>query len=160
MILEFLKKYEKQSIIISILLVLVAIFLIAKPGIALSTAVTLFATVFIVDGVINIVAYIMEEQQVKAFSSELIIGILLVILGLIILFNQPLFISMLPIMIGTWIFIKSIRVKTGPIGHAQNRARIRVHQDDRRTGGFRILHRLIQRILQHKLDLAVQGQID
>lgn len=108
MILEFLKKYEKQSIIISILLVLVAIFLIAKPGIALSTAVTLFATVFIVDGIINIVAYIMEEQQVKAFSSELIIGILLVILGLIILFNQPLFISMLPIMIGTWIFIKSI----------------------------------------------------
>ena len=61
---------------------------------------------------------------------------------------------------GSRIFIKSIRVKTGPIGHAQNRARIRVHQDDRRTGGFRILHRLIQRILQHKLDLAVQGQID
>ena len=30
MILEFLKKYEKESIIISILLLLVAIFLIAK----------------------------------------------------------------------------------------------------------------------------------
>ena len=108
MILEFLKKYEKESIIISILLLLVAIFLIAKPGIALSTAVILFAVVFIVDGIINVVAYIMEEQQIRAFSSELIIGILLVILGLIILFNQPLFISMLPIMIGTWIFIKSI----------------------------------------------------
>ena len=107
MILEFLKKYEKESIIISILLLLVAIFLIAKPGIALSTAVILFAVVFIVDGIINVVAYIMEEQQIRAFSSELIIGILLVILGLI-LFNQPLFISMLPIMIGTWIFIKSI----------------------------------------------------
>ena len=102
MILEFLKKYEKESIIISILLLLVAIFLIAKPGIALSTAVILFAVVFIVDGIINVVAYIMEEQQIRAFSSELIIGILLV------LFNQPLFISMLPIMIGTWIFIKSI----------------------------------------------------
>ena len=34
--------------------------------------------------------------------------ILLVILGLIILLNQPLFISILPIMIGLWIFIKSI----------------------------------------------------
>ena len=82
MILEFLKKYEKESIIISILLLLVAIFLIAKPGIALSTAVILFAVVFIVDGIINVVAYIMEEQQIRAFSSELIIGILLVILGL------------------------------------------------------------------------------
>ena len=48
MILEFLKKYEKESIIISILLLLVAIFLIAKPGIALSTAVILFEVVFIV----------------------------------------------------------------------------------------------------------------
>ena len=52
----------------------------------------------------------MEEQQIRAFSSELIIGILLVILGLIILFNQPLFISMLPIMIGTWIFLKIIMI--------------------------------------------------
>ena len=108
MILEFLKKYEKESILISILLIIVAIFLIAKPGIALSTVVTLFAIVFLVDGIISIIAYMMEDTEIRAFSNELIMGILLVILGLIILLNQPLFISILPIMIGIWIFIRSI----------------------------------------------------
>ena len=108
MILEFLKKYEKESILISALLIIVAMFLIAKPGMALSTAVTLFAIVFLVDGIINIITYIMEDAEIRAFSTELIMGILLVILGIIILLNQPLFISILPIMIGLWIFIRSI----------------------------------------------------
>ena len=108
MILDFLKKYERESILISALLIIVAIFLIAKPGIALSTVVTVFAIVFLVDGIINIIAYMMEDAEIRAFSNELMMGILLVILGLIILLNQPLFISILPIMIGIWIFIKSI----------------------------------------------------
>lgn len=108
MILDFLKKYERESILISALLIIVAIFLIAKPGIALSTVVTLFAIVFLVDGIINIIAYMMEDAEIRAFSNELMMGILLVILGFIILLNQPLFISILPIMIGIWIFIKSI----------------------------------------------------
>ena len=108
MILDFLKKYERESILISALLIIVAIFLIAKPGIALSTVVTLFAIVFLVDGIINIIAYMMEDAEIRAFSNELMMGILLVILGLIILLNQPLFISILPIMIGILIFIKSI----------------------------------------------------
>ena len=108
MILEFLKKNERESILISVLLIIVSLFLIAKPGIAVSTVVTLFAIVFLVDGIINIIAYMMEDVEIKAYSNELIMGILLVILGLIILLNQPLFISILPIMIGLWIFIKSI----------------------------------------------------
>ena len=108
MILEFLKKYERESILISVLLIIVSLFLIAKPGIAVSTVVTLFAIVFLVDGIINIIAYMMEDAEIRAYSNELIMGILLVILGLIILLNQPLFISILPIMIGLWIFIKSI----------------------------------------------------
>lgn len=106
--LEFLRKYERESIIISILLIIVAIFLIAKPGLAISTVVTLFGIVFLVDGIVNIISYIIEEPEVRAFSTELIMGILLVMSGLVILFNQPLFASMLPIMAGTWIFIRSI----------------------------------------------------
>lgn len=108
MILEFLKKYERESILISVLLIIVSLFLIAKPGMAVSTVVILFAIVFLVDGIINIIAYMMEDAEIRAYSNELIMGILLVILGLIILLNQPLFISILPIMIGLWIFIKSI----------------------------------------------------
>ena len=61
MILDFLKKYERESILISALLIIGAIFLIAKPGIAISTVVTIFAIVFLVDGIINIIAYMIED---------------------------------------------------------------------------------------------------
>ncbi len=108
MIIEYLRKFEKQSIITSILLILVAIFLIAKPGIALSTAVTIFGVIILVYGVINIISYVLEEPEVRAFSNELIMGILLTILGVIILFNKALFISILPIITGMWIVIRSI----------------------------------------------------
>lgn len=108
MIVDYLKKYEKESIVTSILLMIVAIFLIAKPGIALSTAVTIFGIIFLIEGVLNIISYILEEQEMRMFSNELVIGILLTILGLIILFNKTMFISIIPIMIGIWIIIKSI----------------------------------------------------
>ena len=108
MILEYLKKYEKESIVISVILIVIAIFLIAKPGIALTTAVTIFGIIFLVEGIIGIISYMREEPEVRAFSSELMMGILLAMLGLIILFNRPLFISMIPIITGIWIIIRSI----------------------------------------------------
>lgn len=108
MIIDYLKKYEKESIVISVILIVIAIFLIAKPGIALTTAVTIFGVVFLVEGIIGIISYMREEPEFRAFSSELMMGILLAMLGLIILFNRPLFISMIPIITGIWIIIRSI----------------------------------------------------
>lgn len=108
MIIDYLKKYEKEAIITSIALIIVAIFLIAMPQIVLSTVVTIFGVIFIVEGVANIISYILEDSKIRAFSNELIMGILLAILGVIILFNKAVFISIIPIMTGIWIIIKSI----------------------------------------------------
>lgn len=108
MLIDYLKKYEKKSIVVSIVLIVVAIFLMAKPGMALTTAVTIFGVMFLIEGIIRIISYMMEEPEVRAFSGELMMGILLAILGLIILFNKVLFISIIPIMTGIWIIIRSI----------------------------------------------------
>lgn len=108
MLIDYLKKYEKKSIVVSIVLIVVAIFLMAKPGMALTTAVTIFGVIFLIEGIIRIISYMMEEPEVRAFSGELMMGILLAILGLIILFNKVLFISIIPIMTGIWIIIRSI----------------------------------------------------
>ena len=102
MLIDYLKKYEKKSIVVSIVLIVVAIFLMAKPGMALTTAVTIFGVIFLIEGIIRIISYMMEEPEVRAFSGELMMGILLAILGLII------FISIIPIMTGIWIIIRSI----------------------------------------------------
>lgn len=108
MIIDYLKKYEKESIVVSLALLIIAIFLIAKPGIALTTAVTIFGVIFLIEGIISIISYMMEEPEIRTFSSELMMGILLTMLGLIILFNKTLFISMIPIITGIWIIIRSI----------------------------------------------------
>ena len=108
MILDYLKKYEKQSILISVLLIIISIFLIAKPETVLSTVVTIFGVIFIVEGFINIISYIVEDSEIRAFSNELILGILLAISGVIILCNKGIFISMIPIMAGIWIIMKGI----------------------------------------------------
>ena len=108
MILDYLKKYEKGAIITSILLIIISIFLIAIPGIVLSTLVTVFGIIFFAEGLINIISYIFEDKEIRAFSNELILGIILLVFGLIILLNQVAFISILPIIIGMWLIIKSV----------------------------------------------------
>lgn len=108
MIVEYLKKYEKESILTSVVLILVSIFLIAKPETVLSTIVVVFGIIFLVEGALNIISYLLEDKEIRAFSNELIMGILLAILGIIILCNKFLFISIIPITIGLWIIIKSI----------------------------------------------------
>ena len=56
MIIDYLKKYEKESILASVVLIVIAIFLIAKPGIALTTAVTIFGVIFLIEGIISIIS--------------------------------------------------------------------------------------------------------
>lgn len=108
MIIDYFKKYERQSIIISILLVIIALFLIFEPGIALTSVVTIFGLIILFFGIFNIISYIFESREIKAFSNELVIGLLLTILGVIILLNKPVFISILPIITGMWVIIRSI----------------------------------------------------
>ena len=49
-----------------------------------------------------------ESREIKAFSNELVMGLLLTILGVIILLNKPVFLSILPIITGMWVIIRSI----------------------------------------------------
>lgn len=108
MILDYVKKYEKKAIITSILMIIISIILIAKPEISLSTALTILGGILIIDGIINIISYISEQPEMRTFSSELVIGILLTVTGVIILLNQAIFISLIPIIAGIWIIIRSI----------------------------------------------------
>lgn len=73
MIIDYFKKYEKQSIIISILLVIIALFLIVEPGIALTSVVTIFGLIILFFGIFNILSYIFESKELRAFSNELAI---------------------------------------------------------------------------------------
>lgn len=49
-----------------------------------------------------------EKIRKRSNNNELVLGIILLAFGLIILLNQVAFISILPIIIGMWLIIKSV----------------------------------------------------
>ena len=57
------------------------------------------------------------------------------------------------------VFAKIVRVKGRARSHAQYRAGVRVHQNGCRRARFGFLHGSVKRVLQHKLNFAVDGKV-
>lgn len=108
MISEYIKKYEKRSIIGSIIMCLIAILLIAKPETMLNTVITLFGIGMLLDGIFSIILYIVTDKEQKIFSNALAEGILGILISVLILIKKDFVISIIPVIVGIWIIIKSI----------------------------------------------------
>ena len=70
MILEYIKKYEKRSILTSIIMILIAILLIIKPVAMLDTFVTIFGIGILLDGIFSIILYIITDREQKIYSRR------------------------------------------------------------------------------------------
>lgn len=108
MLLEYIKKYEKGSIVTSILMIIVSILLIAMPETVLDTAIMAVAIMILVGGIIHIVSYIITDKEMKVFSSELFQGILAVISSVVMLKFKSSIMSVVPIVVGVLVIIESI----------------------------------------------------
>lgn len=105
---EFVKKYEKNSIWISVLMLILAIFLIIAPISSAITAIYMFGIFIIIDGIMHIVSYCKAKEEARLMNFEFAEGILSILSGVLILFCAKYLVAVLPILIGTWIIIKSI----------------------------------------------------
>lgn len=108
MLVEYIKKYEKSSIISSILMIIMAVLLMLKPTTMLNTIIVTFGAIILLQGIISLMLYFLTSKEEKVFSSALIEGILGIVAALLILKNKNFMISMMPILVGIWIIIKSI----------------------------------------------------
>jgi len=108
MISEYIKRFEKRTIISSIIMILVSILLIAKPETMLNTVVTVFGIGMLLDGIFSIVLYIATDKEQKVYSNALAEGILGILISILILIKKDFVISIIPILVGIWIIIKSI----------------------------------------------------
>lgn len=106
--LEYIKRYEKRSIATSIIMILIAILLIIKPATILNTIITIFGIGMLLDGIFGVILYIITDKEQKIFSNALVEGIFAIIVAVLVLMNKNLVISMLPIVAGIWIIVKSI----------------------------------------------------
>lgn len=108
MLLEYVKKYERNSILTSILMAIVAILLITMPKTVLNTVIIVLGVIGLIDGAFHTISYVITKKEMKVFSNELFQGILEVIAGILLLKFKANIISIVPIIIGIWIIIEGI----------------------------------------------------
>lgn len=105
---EFIKKYSKNTLLISVLLLILSIFLMLKPLSSINVIVRLFAGIIVIDGIIHIVSYFKTPREFKIFSFEFLEGIVEIIAGGFTLFFPQWISTIFPIIIGVWIILSSI----------------------------------------------------
>ena len=108
MIKEYIKKYNKSSIITSILMIIVAILLITKPIKTMEWIIILISAIIIIDGIFDFINYFRSDKETKLYSFGLIEGLLEVLAGVLIILNKDALITFLPLILGIFIILKNI----------------------------------------------------
>ena len=108
MIKKYIKKCEMYSMIISILMIVLSLFLIFKPIKSIETFVLLFSIIMLVDGVIGVVTYFTIESDERLFSFDFLSGITNIIAGVLVFIYRSSLVEVFPIMLGIYVIVSSL----------------------------------------------------
>lgn len=103
-----IKKYNGQSILISVILIMLSILLIIKPETFISIIMITLGIISVVSGIIQIILYFKSSTEIKAFSPKLIFGLISIIFGIILIFLPKLILGFIVYIIALWIILQSI----------------------------------------------------
>ena len=105
---EYMKKYAKHSLAISILLIILALFLIFRPIQSLNFIMIFLGVILTLNGIVHSISYFSTPNEYKMLSFELVQGVICIVLGLVFICNPALINSFLTYIIGAWILIESV----------------------------------------------------
>ncbi len=88
MIKNYIEKYEKNSIITSLLMIIIAIFLMIKPLKTIEWIIILFGVILLIDGVIDFINYFKSDKETKLYSFDLMEGLLEFLAGVFLLITE------------------------------------------------------------------------
>lgn len=108
MIKKYVKNYEKYSILISILMIILSIFLILKPLKSLEVFVIAFSIIMLINGISSFISYFQIDKEERLFSFDLIIGLITIISGIFIFIYRLDLINIFPIILGIWIIVNNL----------------------------------------------------
>lgn len=108
MIKKYIKKCEMYSMIISILMIVLSLFLIFKPIKSIETFVLLFSVIMLVNGVIGVVTYFTIESDERLFSFDLLSGITNIIAGVLVFIYRSSLVEEIYVLIKIKKFEKTI----------------------------------------------------
>lgn len=104
----YLKKYGTHSLVISLALIVLSVFLIFKPVDSINVLMIIFGVIVSIDGLIHFISYFASPKELRPFSFELAQGILEVVAGFVFITHPGWLIAILPFIIGIWIILESI----------------------------------------------------
>lgn len=108
MFFNYIRKYEKTSGLINIIMIIVSLLLIINPAGVINTVVIVFGLGVLIDGIFRLITYFLEDNLSRMFSGDFFQGAISCLGGVLIILNKTLLISIFPTLIGFWLIIRSI----------------------------------------------------
>ena len=108
MIKDYIKKYEGCSIIVSILMICLSLFLMFKPLESLEVFTVIFAIIILLSGLGYLISYFTISKESRLFSIDLLLGLVTIISGIMLLVYKKDVINVFPIILGIWIIISNL----------------------------------------------------
>ena len=110
---EFIKKYSRDSLLVSVVLILLGLFLIFKPALSINVVMVALGLILAFYGVIQTVSYFSNSRQIEFFNFQLVIGLVSLLAGLVCIFRpkQHTVFKTVPIAVACIIIYRNIAVK-------------------------------------------------
>ena len=105
---NILKEITTKSIIISIVVIIFAALLIANPVGVMHTALIILGIISIALGVLSLVKYSKTPQELKFFNTDLLFGVIALVIGFVFLVMPDKIIQLIFIVAGIWIIFEGV----------------------------------------------------
>lgn len=102
------KSMYKTSIIFSIILFLVGLFLLMKPETTLHAISYFVGIVLIIWGIVPIITFFANKDKENYLEFSFIVGVFALVFGIIVMLNPNIIGSIIPLMVGIWMIINGI----------------------------------------------------
>lgn len=108
MILDYIKRCEKNMLISTVVTLILGIVLAFEPGKSIKGITAIIAILFMLIGVFQLIDYLRQDRVEKMMSLSLILGLILCGIGIFLFINLESLVRFITTLIGITIMIKSL----------------------------------------------------
>lgn len=112
---NIIKRKEIESILVSILLIALSVFLIMRPIEIINTLIKVIGMILLICGVFDFTTYFVTKKEDTLFDYGLFKGIMEITIGILFIFKYDLLTDLFPCILGLIIvFINIFKLQTSP----------------------------------------------
>lgn len=100
-----LKSMYRTTIVLSILLIFIGVFLLIKPETTLHAISYIIGTALIIWGLFPIISFFTNKESQNYLEFSFVIGIFAFLFGLVVIIDPELIGSIIPLLMGIWMII-------------------------------------------------------